>query len=128
MNCAQQETVRVMIVEDYLEVAETFKFYLEFSGFEVAIERNPLEVLKRAETEHFPAYLIDIGLDTINGLELARRLRKIPFSTRSFLIAVTGLGDVYRGICLAAGFNEFFAKPVDASSIVTALKDRFKQR
>jgi DNA-binding response OmpR family regulator len=119
-----RDNLRVMIVEDYIDVAQTFEMFLQMAGFKVVIESDPLSVMKRAEDEVFDAYLIDIGLDRFSGIELARRLRKLPLAKSAFLIAITGIGKGYKSVCLSAGFDEFFTKPADISSIVDLLKNK----
>lgn len=115
---------RVLIVEDHRELAEIYTVFFEMSGFVVTVENNPLNALQLAGRENFEAFLIDVGLDSISGIELARRLRKIPKSRSAVLVAVTGLGRGYHHACISAGFDEFFTKPADMAHIVKVLKDR----
>lgn len=122
LNCDKK--IRLLIVEDHKDLAQTFAMFFEMAGFYVAIETDPLAALHLAELVVFDAFLIDIGLDTISGLELARRLRKIPNSKSAVLVAITGLGGTYRHACMTAGFDDFFTKPTDVSHIVNMLRSR----
>jgi len=107
-DCCKQ--IRLLIVEDYKDLAQTLAMFFEVEGFFVAVETNPIAALQLAERNGFDAFLIDIGLDSISGIELARRLRKIPSLKSAILIAITGLGETYRNACLTAGFDNFFYK------------------
>lgn len=124
-NFSAIDKVRILIVEDYKELAETFAAFFKMESFSVDIESNPLFVLKMAEQEIFHVFLIDVGLDTISGIELARRLRRMPSAQSAFFVAITGLGESLRGACMNAGFNEFFTKPTDVGNIVRILKNKF---
>lgn len=119
------EKIRLLIVEDYKYLAETFGVVFEMAGFLVTVESDPLSALRLAEANEYKVFLIDLGLDNFSGLELARRIRKMPKFKSAFLIAMTGLGAEYRRACINAGFDEFFAKPVDAGDIVEVLRGKF---
>ena len=60
---------RVLIIEDEVEIADLEKDYLELSGFEVEIENDGTVGLKRALTEDFDMYILDLMLP---GEESAR--------------------------------------------------------
>ncbi len=65
--------------------------------------------------------LIDIGLPSIDGYEVARRLRQHPDTCNTKLIALTGYGlDEDRRRALAAGFDMHLVKPIDADSLAHA--------
>ena len=53
---------RVLIIEDEVEIADLEKDYLELSGFEVEIENDGTVGLKRALTEDFDMYILDLML------------------------------------------------------------------
>ena len=66
--------------------------------------------------------MIDIGLPGIDGYELARRLREIPETRDSRLIAVTGYGTkADRESFEEAGFDHFFPKPTSIEELHRAL-------
>ncbi len=120
------EKIHLLIVEDYKHLAETFGMVFKMAGFLVTVESDPLSALKLAEANEYKVFLIDLGLDNFSGIELARRIRKMPQFKRAFLIAMTGLGAEYRCACINAGFDEFFTKPVDVAEIVEILRGKFQ--
>jgi CheY-like chemotaxis protein len=64
--------------------------------------------------------LLDIGLPSLNGYEVARRLRLTGIDAQ--LVALTGYGqpeDVQRA--KEAGFDAHLVKPVDVESVLEAL-------
>ncbi|MGC1676833.1 MAG: response regulator, partial [Candidatus Binataceae bacterium] len=63
-----------------------------------------------------------IGLPGMNGYELARRLRQLPGTETTRLIAVTGYGrEEDRQAANEAGFNLHLTKPVDPSRLKSLL-------
>jgi CheY-like chemotaxis protein len=61
-------------------------------------------------------------LPDIDGYELARRLRALPATRESRLIAVTGYGTFAdRQAFEAAGFDHYFPKPANLDKLLQAL-------
>jgi two-component system, OmpR family, response regulator len=68
------------------------------------------------------ACVIDIGLPNMNGYELARKLREIPETRDSQLIAVTGYGTkTDKHLFEEAGFDYYFPKPTKIEELDRAL-------
>ena len=106
-------TTKVLVVDDNKDAAETLQLVLEATGHEVAIAYNAQDALTIA-CKISPAVLfLDIGLPDIDGYELARRLRALPVTASSTLVALTGYGQTEnRERASDAGFDHFLVKPV----------------
>jgi DNA-binding response OmpR family regulator len=67
--------------------------------------------------------ILDIGLPTIDGYQLARELRRQPGGAEVALIALTGYGQKNdRERARDAGFDHYFVKPVDPDHLQTAIR------
>ena len=64
---------RVLIVEDEEAIADLEKDYLELSGFTVEIENNGTAGLKRALSEEFDMFILDLMLRERMDLKSAKR-------------------------------------------------------
>jgi signal transduction histidine kinase/ActR/RegA family two-component response regulator len=116
--------LRLMVVDDNVDAAHTLAMFLEAEGHEVVVEYQAENALVRARDKAPNVCLLDIGLPDIDGNELARRLRSMPQTARSVLIAVTGYGQVQdRKKAFAAGFDYHFVKPVDTSKLASLLAE-----
>jgi two-component system CheB/CheR fusion protein len=79
-------------------------------------------VLERARDEKPEVILLDIGLPTLDGYELARRLRQAPETASATLIALTGYGrEEDRCRSHQAGFDHHLVKPVDPERLSSLL-------
>lgn len=116
-----QSVRRVLVVEGNQDVADVFKSYLELYEFQVVVESAPEVAFVRAKEGLFDAYIIDIAINNMEGIELVRLLRNVPFAKASVILTTTAYGDDYRTFALEAGADAFFVKPVDADRIVECL-------
>ena len=63
---------RILIVEDEEAIAELERDYLELSGYTVEIENNGDEGLKRAMSEEWDLFILDIMLPGTDGFEICQ--------------------------------------------------------
>jgi PAS domain S-box-containing protein len=109
---------RIMIVDDNVDAAATLAMLLEAFGYQASVEHDSQRALERSRSERPEVCLLDIGLPGMDGIELARRLRAQPETSHALLVAVTGYGqDSDRERALAAGFDQYFVKPVDLEKL-----------
>lgn len=116
--------LRVLVVDDNVDAAQTIAMLLEVLGNEVATEFDPNAALARVEHERFDVYVLDIGLPGMDGYELVQRLRSNQGTHKAVFAAVTGYGqenDKQKSV--AAGFDHHFIKPVN----IKALTETFKE-
>ncbi len=109
---APPRPLRLLVVEDNLDAAETLKTLLEMNGHEVAIAHDGHEGIAVARSYRPDVVLCDIGLPGLNGYEVARGIRTDP-SASPALIALTGYtrSEDQRN-SLEAGFDAHLGKPV----------------
>jgi len=106
--------LRVLVVDDNVDAAETMAMALELFGCETRLVHSAGAALEAA-LEYAPDMaLLDIGLPDFNGYELARRLRAQQGQRRLTLIAATGWGqEKDRQLAFDAGFDHHLTKPID---------------
>ncbi len=115
-------SLRVLVIEDNPDAAETLRDLLELTGHEVAVAMNGETGLRLAREFRPDTVLCDIGLPEMDGYEVARRLRADPEMASIRLIAVTGYGrQEDREHSAAAGFDEHLVKPIDPAGLEAML-------
>lgn len=115
--------LRILMVEDNEANILAIGEYLEDKGFEVVVARNGRGALEVIETVRPHVVLMDIQMPDMDGLEATRRVRQLPGFAETPIIAVTALampGDRER--CLAAGANDYIAKPVSLKYLVEVIR------
>jgi PAS domain S-box-containing protein len=114
--------LKVLVVDDNRDAAETCAALLEASGHQVQTAYTGTQALELAHSLRPDALLADISLPDIDGFELARKLRTSPWGSEMVLIAVTGWGkEDDRQKAFNCGFDYHLTKPASAESLESIL-------
>jgi CheY-like chemotaxis protein len=114
--------LRILVVDDYPDAAETLAFLLGMDGHEVRTATEGSEAIAAATWFHPDVIVLDIGLPGMDGFEVACRIRAGDSGTTAHLVAMTGYATrEFRARAKHAGFDEFLVKPVTLTSLREAL-------
>lgn len=117
--------LRILIIEDSLDAAETTQMLLAHDGHEVRTSSNGAIGLKIARDFLPQVILCDIGLPGIDGYQVVQRLRADPDLSKIYVIALTGYGrDQDRKHARDAGFDQHMTKPIDFRMLRQTLDSR----
>src|SRR5512139_1555299 len=113
-SAATAARCRVLVVDDDPAVADSMTVLLQLEGHEVRAAASGEEALALARSFHPQVVLLDIGLQGMDGYEVARQLRAQQAADETIcLVAVTGYGhDEARIRSKEAGFDRHLVKPV----------------
>jgi len=115
--------LRILVVDDSRDAADTCATVLELSGHEVQTAYDGRRALELAGTFRPHALVLDIGLPDVNGYEVARSIRAAPWGASMVLIAVSGWGQGEdRRRALEAGFDHHLTKPIAAETLESLLQ------
>jgi CheY-like chemotaxis protein len=114
----------ILVVEDDVRNVFALTSVLEPKGARVVIARNGKEALAVLEKEaKVDLVLMDIMMPEMDGHEATRAIRKNPAWARLPIIALTAKAmrdDQER--CLAAGANDYLAKPLDVEMLLSLVR------
>jgi PAS domain S-box-containing protein len=114
----QGGSLRVLVVDDNVDTADSLAMLLRFYGHEVRAVHTGPRALQAARADAPDVILLDIGLPGMDGYEVARRLREQQGSGKVRLIAMTGYGqEADRRRSQDAGFDHHLVKPVDPARL-----------
>lgn len=106
------------MVDDSVDNAEALCALLGQMGCRTAMAFGGIEALDRAADFVPQLAFVDLEMPGMGGCEVARRLRADPPSAGLRLVCLTGRGQARdRALCLSAGFDDFFIKPVTPQSL-----------
>ena len=116
---------RVLIVEDEEAIADLEKDYLELSGFTVEIENNGTAGLKRALSEEFDMFILDLMLPGTDGFEICKKIREEKNTPILMVSAKKDDIDKIRGLGLGA--DDYITKPFSPSELVARVKAQMRR-
>lgn len=118
MNPPSNGPLRVLVVDDNVDAADSLALLLQVQGHEVETAYAPDDALARAREGRHEVVLLDIGLPQMDGYEVARRIRQARPGEDVCLVALTGYGQPEdRRRASEAGFDHHLVKPVDFDAI-----------
>ena len=103
----------ILLAEDNEANIQTFTSYLTAINYRIVVARNGIEAVAMAKSESPDIIIMDIQMPDMNGLQAISLIRADASIAAIPIIALTALamaGDRER--CLAAGANEYLAKPI----------------
>ncbi len=115
--------LRVLVVDDNVDAAESLSMMLALMGHDVTIAHNGAQALEENDRARPDIVLLDIGMPVMNGYEVARRLSRDGAGHRPLLVALTGWGQQEdKRHAEEAGFDRHLTKPVDPNGLRAVLE------
>jgi PAS domain S-box-containing protein len=119
---SMKSSLRVLVVDDNRDSADTLAMVLQLSGNETQVSYDGEQALRAYDTFRPDVMLLDIGMPTLSGHEICRRIRSKPCGKNVVMIAQTGWGqDEDRKMTHEAGFDHHMTKPVSTDTIMKIL-------
>ena len=119
--------MRVLKIEDNVEILKCMKVELEKSGLYVDIANNGLEGEEKAYVNEYDVILLDLSLPDKDGMEILKYLRKENIETP--IIIITASIEITKGLNLGA--DDYIVKPFNMDELnarIQAVLRRFRGR
>ncbi len=113
----------VLVVDDSEANRVLARSQLERLGHQATVAVGGREAIDRLERESFDVVLMDWHMPEVDGLEATRRIRAAEIEEHVIIIATTASarsGD--RELCLAAGTDDYLAKPIALADLSAMLE------
>jgi DNA-binding response OmpR family regulator len=111
---------RVLIVEDDMQIARNLRDYLEVAGFEVTAVGDGSVALASARGDRPDLVVLDLGLPGVDGLDVARELRR---SSSVPIVMLTTRGEESdRVVGLELGADDYLVKPFSPKELVARVR------
>ena len=119
--------IKVLLVDDELDITTTLKQGLEKHGFEVSVYNDPRKAIEEYQPNHYDLHVLDIRMPGMNGFDLARRIwlqdpkAQICFLT-AFEIYETEANKVFKDLKSRC----FLKKPISTTVLARHLQKHLK--
>jgi DNA-binding response OmpR family regulator len=110
----------ILVVDDEPRIVQLVRDYLEHGGFTVLVASNGAAALRTARTGRPDLVILDLGLPGLDGLDVARALRRDGEVPIIMLTARTEESDKLVGLELGA--DDYLTKPFSPKELVARVR------
>lgn len=112
--------MRILIVEDEIELGEIVQDYLRAQDFETLLVNDGIEALQKIVHEYWDLVLLDLMLPGKDGLSICQEARKV---TQVPIIMMTAkVEEIDRLLGLELGADDYICKPYSPRELVARVK------
>jgi signal transduction histidine kinase/CheY-like chemotaxis protein/HPt (histidine-containing phosphotransfer) domain-containing protein len=116
---------RILLAEDSLINQKVALGFLNRWGHEVVVACNGREAVEHYAREPFDLVLMDVQMPELNGYEATAAIRRQEAELGRPPVPIVAMtAEAMQGErerCLAAGMNDYLAKPIDADALYAAI-------
>ncbi|MFM9986697.1 MAG: ATP-binding protein [Flavobacteriales bacterium] len=123
-----KKDIRVLIVEDMALNQLLIKTLLDDFGFTYDNAENGLVAIEKLKSSEFDVILMDLQMPVMNGFEATDYIRNTLQSTIPIIALTADVTTVDLAKCLAAGMDDYLAKPVDERTLHNKIIRHIKQQ
>jgi DNA-binding response OmpR family regulator len=110
----------ILVVDDELRIVELARDYLEHAGFAVITAADGPSALMMARTRKPDVVVLDLGLPGMDGLDVARTLRRE--SSVPILMLTARDDELDRVLGLEIGADDYVTKPFSPRELVARIR------
>ena len=102
----------IFAVDDDPDNCDAITMSLEIYALRTTCAQNPVDALAELASNHCDLILLDVNLPGMDGFELCRQIRALPFHATTPIVFLTGLATVEnRAQSMLCGGSDFVGKP-----------------
>jgi len=111
---------RILVVEDDMQISRTLRDYLEVAGYDVTVVGDGSAALASFRGDHPDLLVLDLGLPSVDGLDIAREVRR---ASTTPIIMLTARGEESdRIVGLELGADDYLVKPFSPKELVARVR------
>ena len=114
---------RVLLVEDDPDGQEVVTRILRHHQIAVEVAPTAEEAIAMVPGQGYSLVIVDLALPKLSGWEFLQTVRAMPETSELPCVAITAFHSAEVALkAIAAGFNAYFPKPLEAASFVRELE------
>lgn len=118
-------TMKLLLVEDDLEISEMLKNYLETENYEVTCAADGVEACAAFDRDAFQLVLLDLMIPKISGMGVMRHIRES--STIPIIILSAKDSDSDKTLGLGLGADDYITKPFSVTEVLARIKANIRR-
>ena len=108
---------KVLVIDDDADIGTMVKMILEFNGYRVWLEDGANKVYQILQNNQMDLIIMDMLLSGANGTDLCAWFKADSTTAHIPIMMMSAHTDAME-VCLAAGANDFLAKPFDIKDLL----------
>jgi two-component system copper resistance phosphate regulon response regulator CusR len=125
-NLAYHGDMRLLVVEDELEIQSFLKQSLVYAGYEVDIAGDGIAAAAFSAAATYDALIVDLGLPDQDGIDLILQLRRLGVTSPVLILSARrSIDDRVRG--LEQGGDDYMVKPFALAELIARLRNLLKR-
>lgn len=114
--------VRLVLVDDDLDLIHLMSIRLKREGFEVIVSHNGINLEEIIKIEHPEVILLDIQMQGIHGDDICKDLKSKNETRAIHVILISSKYDI-KEIADKCGADSYYSKPVNFSRLANEIKN-----
>lgn len=114
--------VKVLLIEDDIQLNSTIKLFLEIKGYEVISALDGIKAFDLIDITPYDLYIIDLNLPDVSGLDLVQYIRNknlnLPIMMITASLELIDLKEAFKNGC-----NEYIKKPFHLDELDCRIKN-----
>ena len=123
-----KESLKILVVDDDLDIIEILKYNLNNSGYFVKSANNGIKAIKKAKKFLPHIILMDVMMPEMTGIEACSEIRKIDQLRNTIIIFLSARSEDYNQIsAYDAGADDYISKPVKPKILLKKISNISKK-
>ena len=123
-----KESLKILVVDDDLDIIEILKYNLNNSGYFVKSANNGIKAIKKAKKFLPDIILMDVMMPEMTGIEACSEIRKIDQLRNTIIIFLSARSEDYNQIsAYDAGADDYISKPVKPKILLKKISNIAKK-
>ena len=117
--------MKLLLVEDDMEISQMLKDYLETENYEVICAVDGEEACKKFDRDAYSLVLLDLMIPKISGMEVMQHIRQN--STVPIIIVSAKDTDADKTLGLGLGADDYITKPFSVTEVLARIKANIRR-
>ena len=124
----KSSTLKILVVDDDLDIIEILKYNLNKSGYIVKSAKNGIEAIKRAKKFMPNIILMDVMMPEMSGIEACSEIKQIDELSETMIIFLSARSEDYTQIsAYDAGADDYISKPIKPKILLKKISNIAKK-
>ena len=120
--------LKILVVDDDLDIIEILKYNLNKSGYLVKSAKNGIEAIKRAKKFIPNIILMDVMMPEMSGIEACSEIKQIDELSETMIIFLSARSEDYTQIsAYDAGADDYISKPIKPKILLKKISNIAKK-